>query len=97
MYTRGQPGDLAGGPIVPGERICVTKRAVLSCSSLLALEAPSEDLDVMERSPNLPLHFADENLEPSASCGLNALVRAVRRGHEALDLAKYWQQKWSPN
>ena len=28
----------------------------------------------MERSPNLPLHFADENLEPSASCGLNAFV-----------------------
>jgi len=28
----------------------------------------------MERSPNLPLHFADENLEPSASRGLNAFV-----------------------
>ena len=46
---------------MPGEHICVTKRGVLSCSSLLALEALSEDLDVMERSPNLPLHFADEN------------------------------------
>ena len=77
MYTRGQPGDLAGGPIVPGERICVTKRAVLSCSMLLALEAPWEDLDAMERSPNLPVHFADENLEPSASCGLNALAEQV--------------------
>src|SRR3954452_5625324 len=33
----------------------------LSCSSLIALEAPSEELDVMERSPDLPLHFADEN------------------------------------
>jgi len=74
VYTRGQPGDLAGGPIVLGVHICVARRAVLSCSSLLALEAPSEDLDVMERSPNLPLHFADENLEPSASCGLNALA-----------------------
>src|SRR6478672_13826152 len=31
----------------------------------------------MERSPNLPLHFADENLEPSASCGLNALAEKV--------------------
>ena len=76
-YTRGQPGDLAAGPIVPSEHICVTKRAVLSCSSLPALEAPSEDLDVMERSPNLPLHFADENLEPSASCGLNALAEHI--------------------
>ena len=28
----------------------------------------------MERSPNLLLHFADENLEPSASRGLNAFV-----------------------
>ena len=28
----------------------------------------------MDRSPNLPLHFADENLEPSASRGLNAFV-----------------------
>src|SRR6476659_9101630 len=28
----------------------------------------------MERSPNLPLHFADENLEPSTSYGLNAFV-----------------------
>ena len=59
---------------MPGERICVTKRAVLSCSSLLALEAPSEVLDVMESSPNLPLHFADENLEPSASYGVNTFV-----------------------
>ena len=74
VYTRGQPGDLAGGPIVLGVHTCVARRAVLSCSSLLALEEPSEDLDVMERSPNLPLHFADENLEPSASCGLNALA-----------------------
>lgn len=41
---------------------------------MIALEAPSEDLDVKERSPNLPLHFADENLEPSASRGLNAFV-----------------------
>ena len=55
----------------------MTKRAVLSCSSLPALEAPSEDLDVMERSPNLPLHFANENLEPSASCGLNALAEHI--------------------
>ena len=31
----------------------------------------------MERSPNLPLHFADENLEPSASCDLNALAEQV--------------------
>jgi len=31
----------------------------------------------MERSPNLPLHFADANLEPSASCGLNALAEQV--------------------
>ena len=28
----------------------------------------------MERSPNLPLQFTDENLEPSASGGLNALA-----------------------
>ena len=62
---------------MPGERICVTKRAVLSCSSLLALEAPSEDLDVMERSPNVPLHFADENLEPSASYGVNTFADQV--------------------
>ena len=34
-------------------------------------------MDVMERSPNLPLHFADENLEPSASCGLNALAEHI--------------------
>ena len=51
--------------------------ARLSCSSLLALEAPSEELDVMERSPDLPLHFADENLEPSASYGVNALADQV--------------------
>ena len=32
----------------------------------------------MERSPNLPLHFAESaNLEPSASCGLNALAEQV--------------------
>src|SRR3954469_5902336 len=50
----------------------------LSCSSLIALEAPSEELDVMmERSPDLPLHFADENLEPSASCGANAVADQV--------------------
>jgi hypothetical protein len=34
-------------------------------------------LDVMERSPDLPLHFADENLEPSASYGVNALADQV--------------------
>ena len=28
----------------------------------------------MERSPILPLHFADENLKPRASCGLNTFV-----------------------
>src|SRR4051794_30262885 len=49
----------------------------LSCSSLIALEAPSEELDVMERSPDLPLHFADENLEPSASYGANAVADQV--------------------
>ena len=31
----------------------------------------------MERSPNLPLHFADENPEPSASRGLNALAEHI--------------------
>ena len=31
----------------------------------------------MERLPNLPLHFADENLEPSTSCGFNALAEQV--------------------
>src|SRR3954451_17002836 len=60
-----------------GARICVTKRTALSYSSLLVLEAPSEGLDVMERSPDLPLHFADENLEPSASCGANAVADQV--------------------
>jgi hypothetical protein len=39
--------------------------------------AGPEDLDVMEKSPDLPLHFADENLEPSASCGLNGLAEQV--------------------
>ena len=74
---------LAVSPVIsPAGRSCrasvsVSPSAVLSCSSLLALEAPSEDLDVMERSPNLPLHFADENLEPSASYGLNALAEQV--------------------
>jgi hypothetical protein len=60
-----------------GARICVTKRTALSYSSLLVLEAPSEGLDVMERSPDLPLHFADEYLEPSASCGANAVADQV--------------------
>ena len=59
---------------VASASVSPSARCSVSCSSLLALEALSEDLDVMERSPNLPLHFADENLEPSASCGLNAFV-----------------------
>jgi hypothetical protein len=31
----------------------------------------------MERSPDLPVHFADENLEPSASRGANAVADQV--------------------
>jgi hypothetical protein len=31
----------------------------------------------MEKSPNLPLHIADENLEPSASIGVNTFVDRV--------------------
>ena len=40
----------------------------------LALEALSEDLDVMERFPHLSLRVAAENLEPSKSCVLNSFV-----------------------
>jgi hypothetical protein len=75
LYSR-QPGDLAAGRSCRGRaHLCHQARgARFSCSSLQALKALSEDLNVMERSPNLLLHFADENLEPSASRGLNAFV-----------------------
>jgi hypothetical protein len=46
----------------------------VSPSARSLIGGTSEDLDMMERSPNLPLQFADENLKPSASCGLNAFV-----------------------
>ena len=64
---------------------------------MIALEAPSEDLDVIERSPNLPLHFADENSRAERIPWLECLRRSFHRGHEALDLAKYWQQKLGPS
>jgi hypothetical protein len=61
VYTCG-PSDLAGGQSC--RAFCVTMRGALMFE-FAGARAILGGLDAMERSPNLPLHFADENLEPT--------------------------------
>ena len=73
-YTAVSPVISPAGRSCGRAHLCHQARGALMVE--LASAGP-EDLDVMERSPDLPLHFADENREPSASCGLNALAEQV--------------------
>ena len=68
-YTRGC--RVISLPIMLGERICITG------AGPHVREALAEDLDVVEKSPNLLPYIANENLEPSASDGVNTFVYRV--------------------
>lgn len=68
-YTRGC--RVISLPIMLGERICITG------AGPHVREALAEDLDVVEKSPNLLPYIANENLEPSASDGVNTFVDRV--------------------